>query len=53
MSFNEKLNRLSWEKMTYILWFPTEGHFVLLKKQEIFPGTKRFYGLLVDSSEVK
>ena len=24
----------------YILWFPTEGHFVLLKKQETFPEKK-------------
>ena len=42
MSFNEKLNRLSWEKMMYILWFHTEGHFVLLKREEIFPERNDF-----------
>ena len=28
--------------MMYILWFATEGHFVLLKKQEIFPEQNDF-----------
>ena len=37
MNFNVKLNRLSLKKMMYILWFPTEGHFILLKRQEILP----------------
>ena len=37
----------------YILWFPTEGHFVLSKKQGIFPEQNNFYGLLVDFSEIK
>ena len=37
----------------YILWFPTEGHFALLKKQEIFSEQNDFYGLLVDFSAMK
>ena len=53
MTFNGNLNRLSWKKMMYNLWFPTEGHFRSFEKAINFSRTKRFYGLLVDFSENK